>query len=1360
MTKTKSKNIKSHFQPFLEKQDQKQEKQTVHFISGVILLIAIIMLIMNIIHDKPFLIIFSSSYVVMAFLSIAYYHRIRNFGHWTSFFLVFSIMVTLVLFYTGGTKGAGVLWAFVFPSLAFHLKNYNRAVVYAGSLFLMLLFLFVVSPPGFYPNHFDPLFVSIYLFIFMGLISFHYASAKRRDNSNRLMQESSERFYALFNHISMGVALIDPKLHVIEANEIMRKWFPGIEKSTHPYCFEIMGEPGFQKPCKDCQVTKSLADGKVHTIEKKRILGNKLCMARITASPMLDKARRVVAVIETIEDVSDHELTRQALRNSDRIFSQALDMLFILGLDGKFKSLNPSWSRITGWSTQELMSHGFTYFIYADDVEKSLQAFNELSQGSGKLDFENRIRCKSGALRWLSWKSISDVQDEVIYGVVRDITDEKHIALSLRESEQRLNNLISNLPGFVYKCENDHNWTMRFVSEGCKALTGFLPDDFILNQRISFGSRILEEDSKSVWTTWQKVLSEKKQFEGEYRFRKADGSICWFWERGKGVFDTEGKLLYLEGFITDITESKKATEALKMSEMRFRNLFNNNHATMMLIDPDDGSIVDANPAALAFYGYAYEEICKMNISQINTLSREEIRNLMKDASGFKQNRFLFKHRLSNGKVRDVEVFSGKVGFDERTLLYSIVHDVTDARKAEMDLKESEEKFRILSHTATAGIYMYRNNRFVMANPAVTAITGYDESDLINKSLGDVVHPDDIELVNGISFSDSQKFLSNRLEFRIIDANGNTLWIDHASERTLIDQLPTVIGTFFDITVRKQATEALRQSEEKYRLITGNTSDVIWILNLRSLKFTFVSPSIMQLRGITAEEAMQETLDEALTPESAWYVKTQTADIIADFIRTHDSKASQRFTEVFQPCRDGSVIPVEVASHLQFNEAGEIEVVGVSRHIGERKRMEAELARKAGFQQLLADISKSFIDIDSHQLDVVIQEALHRCGVFLQVDRTFLFQPDADGLHISNTHEWCGSGVSCIKTSFQKLNLTALPSLLKIIKAQRSFYIEDIEMISEDSTDEKEMLRKRGTKSLLTLPVVKNNTLLGYLGFETIQEKKSIKDTEMEMMSLIRNIFADTLMKIKLDSLLKENALKLMQSNETKDQLFSIISHDLRSPFTSFIGLTELMADEGVITRMEDMRKHAAQLHNLALGAYDLVDNLLHWSRLQGGKLSPVVKELVVKEFIDGVVESLIPQLEQKFLRFFNLCPNGLTAFFDPNMMEIVVRNLISNAMKFTHSGGKIWIEASCGAQNELLIRVNDSGIGIPAEIIPVLFSMNTNKGRVGLHGERSSGLGLMLCKEFIEKHHGIIRVESNENKGTTFIISLPAKPLQ
>ncbi len=190
--------------------------------------------------------------------------------------------------------------------------------------------------------------------------------------------------------------------------------------------------------------------------------------------------------------------------------------------------------------------------------------------------------------------------------VMRDITELKRIEKELRESERRADEMIRNLPGFVYRCANDRQWTMEYISEGCKQITGYAAQDLLNNRKVSFNDIIHPDFRETIWHTWQESLSRKEPFEGEYPILTADGKMRWLWERGRGIFSDENKLLFLEGFIADVTVRKEAEEAIREYEFKFRTMADHTADWEYWQDPH-GKFLYISPSCEQISGYSPEE---------------------------------------------------------------------------------------------------------------------------------------------------------------------------------------------------------------------------------------------------------------------------------------------------------------------------------------------------------------------------------------------------------------------------------------------------------------------------------------------------------------------------------------------------------------------------------------------------------------------------------------------------------------------------------------------------------------------------------------------------------------------------------
>ncbi len=230
--------------------------------------------------------------------------------------------------------------------------------------------------------------------------------------------------------------------------------------------------------------------------------------------------------------------------------------------------------------------------------------------------------------------------------------------------------------------------------------------------------------------------------------------------------------------------------------------------------------------------------------------------------------------------------------------------------------------------------------------------------------------------------------------------------------------------------------------------------------------------------------------------------------------------------------------------------------------------------------------------------------------------------------------------------------------------------------------------------------------------------------------------------------------KLEEALQEKDKLFSIIAHDLKSPFSGFLGIADLLSSNIEELSREELIEIAKMLKESADNVYKLIENLLEWSRVQRGMI-PFKPDWINLHFLINEISGLqIINLQKKEIQFINSVPPELELFADINMLSTIFRNLISNAIKFTPRNGKIVVTAE-KHNGETLISVQDTGIGIPADMIPILFKIGAKTSRPGTEGESSTGLGLILCKEYIEKHRGKIWVESTEGIGTTFYFTIP-----
>lgn len=262
----------------------------------------------------------------------------------------------------------------------------------------------------------------------------------------------------------------------------------------------------------------------------------------------------------------------------------------------------------------------------------------------------------------------------------------------IEENEKRLARLFSNLPGIAYRCQVDRDWTMQFMSDATFNITGYTPDEFIENKIISYGDLILPEDRQFVWDEIQSAIKNNSSFTLVYRIKPREESYRWVWERGVSIKDAAGNVVALEGFVSDITDTKGASEKLQKSEESFKYLFKHNPLSMWIYDINSWKFLEVNDAAVSKYGYTKEEFFSMTLVELRPDEEKErlIENLRKKRVSVTETGE-WKHKLKNGEVIDVLIISHQIEFKNTDAVLVVAIDITDRKKAQTELLFAKEK---------------------------------------------------------------------------------------------------------------------------------------------------------------------------------------------------------------------------------------------------------------------------------------------------------------------------------------------------------------------------------------------------------------------------------------------------------------------------------------------------------------------------------------------------------------------------------------------------------------------------------------------------------------------------------------------
>ncbi|MBI5729989.1 MAG: PAS domain S-box protein [Ignavibacteriales bacterium] len=755
-----------------------------------------------------------------------------------------------------------------------------------------------------------------------------------------------------------------------------------------------------------------------------------------------------------------------------------------------------------------------------------------------------------------------------------------------------------------------------------------------------------------------------------------------------------------------------------------------------------GKLLRVNSTIVKMLGYSEKELLQLTIKDItHPHDFKTDQKLFKEVISGKRKRYQIEKRYitKDGKIIHGKLTVSQVDNIKGNVKYfiALVEDLTEHKQAIENLLSQQNLLVTLLDNIPDSIYFKDlNSRFIKVNKACATKLGASKPELlVGKTDADSFGYEHATR----AFADEQQIIKTGLpiiskEEREDWSAARTTWAS-TTKMPLYDSEGKIIGTFGisrDITQLKQSQEIVKESEQLYRSLFEGSDDGMF----------FTSEDLILDCNQTVLDIFR--CDRSFVvghPPSDFSPEVQpdgrnSYESASDKIMKAYNGDPQRF--YWQHKRpDGSLIDCEI-SLKAITIGGKKIIQATMRDFTERIR--SEKIRQALYEISEAAYTASNMSILYKRIHEEIAKLMSVKNIYIA-----LYDEKADIISFPYFVDEFDPPQQSKKPGKGLTEYILRKGEACLITPQRDLELRitgETELIGEPSA------------IWLGVPLKLGGKTIGVIVVQDYENEKAYSEEEEQILTFVSEQIAQVIERKRNSDAVKKYTEELKQLNSTKDKFFSIIAHDLRNPFITILGFSDLLhtdyaelSDEERLFYLDEMKKSAEISHNL-------LQNLLQWSRSQTGRIEFNPQKLNLFNIVQGNTDLLKASAERKQIHISHNITEGVFVAADEDMLNTIIRNLLTNALKFTEKGGKVEITAF--KQNSFIeISVSDTGVGMSNSVRESLFKLDATHSSFGTDNEAGTGLGLILCKEFVEKNGGTIKVESELGKGTRFIFSLP-----
>lgn len=722
----------------------------------------------------------------------------------------------------------------------------------------------------------------------------------------------------------------------------------------------------------------------------------------------------------------------------------------------------------------------------------------------------------------------------------------------------------------------------------------------------------------------------------------------------------------------------------------------------------------------------------------------------------------------------------------------MIIDITQEKIFRDALYRSEEQYRLLFQNAQEGIVVIQEMRFVFFNPMLIKMTDYNQSELMGMHYSQLIHPDDLSIIEKIYTKvASHEKVDEKLHFRLVGKTGSICWVEFSSviiqwngkqagllfvnnineqkqaeqlKELLINISNTYINApidYFDETINN----SLLEMGEFVNADRSYIFDYDWEKNVCNNTYEWCA------EGISAEIDNLQDVPLSYLP---FWVETHKNNLPMYVDNVFELDAESGLRQILEPQGIKSLLTIpmmnegECIGFVGFDSVKEIHKYSDKEkvllqvfaqmivNLKNRKRANDLLKNQISVQQLINQISSDLVSVDNQNLDTKIKNILQQTGEFFRVDRSYILRYTNNSSIETNTHEWCAENIGSQKDTIVNISLDAFPWWKQQVEKKDIIYIKDCSDLPVEAIIEKMEFERQGIKSLLCFPIINNNNLMGYFGFDSVKANRMWSDNQINVIETLSNIIGDALIKV-------ETEIELIRSKElaeaasvAKSNFLSNMSHEIRTPLNGVIGFTELLRSTQLNKTQKEYLENAISSANSLLG---VISDILDFSKIESGKMElETIKTDIIQLFENSsdIIKVLASNKGLELL--LNIHPDiPRFAYLDPIRTKQILVNLLSNAVKFTHSGEiemSLSFEAKNSSSGVYKVKVRDTGIGIKEEDRYKLFKAFSQADTSTTRRYGGTGLGLIISNSLAQQMGGNIEFDSEYGKGTTFYFDI------